>query len=310
MQMRTAEVDILLSVYNGERFLLELLESLAAQTFKNFRLVVRDDGSTDSSLQIVERFAKDAPFETVFPEIEGRFGAMGSFGKLMQVSSAPYVMFCDQDDVWLPEKVAKELDAIKILEAELGPGVPALVHCDLKVVDASLNPIAGSMWKAQGLDALHRSRLPQALVQNSAVGCAMIANRALVEAASPIPPEARMHDAHLFIAAAALGGVKPLDEQLALYRQHGSNAVGFKDLSSIRALFGKAVAAKRSIDGTFKQAEAIGRSLQGLSPEACAVFEDFASIPARGWLARRLALIRGGFLKSGLLRNLGLLLLA
>ena len=307
------ELEILLSSYNGELHLPELLASLEAQSFKGFRLLARDDGSSDSSSTLLAAFAKTSSIECSVLPSSGNLGVIGSFNELVKTSSAPYAMFCDQDDVWLPEKVAKSLAAIQQLEAGLGPGRPALVHSDLAVVDGTLSPLKESLWKSQRLDALNRTSLPSQLVQNSVTACAMIVNRPLLEAACPIPAEAVMHDWHLAIAAAAFGGIKALPERLILYRQHGGNSLGFADFASPQGLvktFQRKLGQPRlGLYAMFTQAEACLKSIRGLPPEAKDVIESFASIPKAGWLERRRLLLKGGFLKSGLIRNLGLLAL-
>lgn len=309
------KAEILLSTYNGERFLPELLASLDAQSFKGVRLLARDDGSTDGSAGLLARFAETASFpcETL-PSSGRRLGVLGSFNALAAASTAPYVLFCDQDDVWLPEKTEKSLQAVQELERLLGEGVPALAHCDLAVVDERLSPLRPSMWDAQRLDAMKRTGLAAALVQNAATGCAAIANRALAEAAFPVPEEAIMHDWHLAIVAAALGGVKPIPERLILYRQHSANAVGFLDCAGLPSLFSRkalarALAAPERLAPLFRQAAAARRALDGKLPQASKeVFDAFLAIPRQGWLSRRASLLRHGFLKSGLARNAGLML--
>ena len=307
------EADILLSTYNGAAFLPELLGSLEVQTFKGFRLLMRDDSSTDDSLQILSSFAKKAPFECLLLPSSGRLGTIESFNSLAAASTAPFIMLCDQDDVWLPQKVERSISAIKSFMERRPQGAPALAHCDLRVTDASLIALSDSHWRAQSLDAQTRVSLPKTLMQNSVTGCASIFNRALAKAAFPVPQDAIMHDWFLAIAAAAFDGICPIPENLILYRQHRSNSMGATDFSDpfslARLLMKKSKTPRLGIDRPFIQAQAALHSIRGLTPESKAILERFASIPRLGWIERRRALLSGGFLKSGILRNLGLLAL-
>ena len=130
-----------------------------------------------------------------------RLGACGIFAALLARSEADYVMFCDQDDVWLPEKIARTLGKMIAVERETAADCPLLVHTDLAVVDESLRPLSPSYWRYQHLDVRRGATLNRLLMQNVATGCAAMANRALVRKAAPIPPEAVLHDWWLALVA-------------------------------------------------------------------------------------------------------------
>ena len=138
---------------------------------------------------------------------------------------ADYVMFCDQDDVWHPDKVRLTLRLMEQVETDLS--LPVLVHTDLRVVDGELREMDPSFQHYSGLDG-HRPSLPQLLVQNVVTGCTVMINRSF--GAAGLPPggggDMLMHDWWLALIAAAMGRAVFLDRATIDYRQHGGNVVG------------------------------------------------------------------------------------
>lgn len=132
-------VDILLATWNGERYLAEQIDSILAQSYSNWRLLIRDDGSSDGTRDIIGRYVSENPERLEL--IEGGapgLGACGNFAYLMAHATSDYVMFCDQDDVWLPHKAERLLEEMQRLEEQHGTDQPLLVHSDLKVVGPDL----------------------------------------------------------------------------------------------------------------------------------------------------------------------------
>ena len=312
-------IDILLATWNGERYLPEQIESLLAQTFSDWRLLARDDGSTDGTMNILRRYAALHPERiTIVEDSDAGLGACGNFARLMEHSNAEYVMFCDQDDVWLPEKIERCLNAMRKMEKELKSGKPALVHCDLRVVDRELEMIAPSFWHYQKLNPVKGRFLNRLLIQNVVTGCAAMLNRPLARLAMPIPANARMHDWWIALVASAFGKVGYLPESLVLYRQHGGNTLGAKGwslLTSARMLatrgFIKVGREKRADLRVSEQQAALfaERYGAGLSGENLRLVRAYATISLSGAVARRVALFRYGFLPDGLIKKLGLIVL-
>lgn len=215
-----------LATFNSEAFLAELLDSLFSQTVQGFTLLVSDDCSTDGTLNILEEYAGRYPGRIhLLPPNPRRLGPRGNFGRLTDHATADYLMLCDHDDVWLPEKMALSLERMKALEGVHSPAVPLLVYTDLIVAGPDLQVLGPSFFRYSNIDAL-RNDLASLLTVNVGAGCAMTVNRALFERARPIPGEAMMHDHWLVLVAAALGAISYLPEPTILYRQHGSNAIG------------------------------------------------------------------------------------
>ena len=189
-------VEILLAAYNGERFLREQLDSLLAQTWEQWHLTVSDDGSTDGTPAILDGYAAQYPDRIRRVRHEGRFGnARDHFFWLMKECGASYMMFCDQDDVWHPDKVEKTMRALLEAEDEAGTDTPVLVFTDLTPVDEKLRPIASSLMKMQKqyTDVIDYRAL---LMQNIVTGCATGINRALAQLAEQCTDTSQviMHD--------------------------------------------------------------------------------------------------------------------
>lgn len=222
-------IDVLLATYNGEAYLPDLLESLEQQAYADWQLIVRDDGSTDGTLSIIEEWAKEHPGKVrVLRDGRSRLGPSASFGALMEASEAPYFMFCDQDDVWLPEKMTVLLNAVCDAEKRRGTHAPVLAHSDLILVDENRRPLGASFWRQQGTLPSSRHSHRGLILQNWVTGCALMGNGALRRHAFPIPQEAVMHDWWVAMVAAFAGELVELSTPTVLYRQHGGNSIGAK----------------------------------------------------------------------------------
>ena len=234
--MKQAKIAILLATYNGGEYLRPLLDSLWSQTEQDWQLLVSDDGSRDDTRQILAEYQRREPGRLRMLEHERPTGS--SKDNFLYLTSFAgdyaYVMYCDQDDVWKPDKIEKTLR--KMRETEAGDtAVPCLVHTDLAVVDGELNPLRDSFIRSSMLDP-RRDRLCQLLIQNVVTGCTMMVNHALWQLAM-LPADASkivMHDMWLALLASARGRIGFLPEATILYRQHGGNVVGAKDVRSLR----------------------------------------------------------------------------
>ncbi len=221
-------VCILLATYNGQTFLSPMLESLRHQSMRNWYMYVRDDGSKDDTLRVLGEYIRQDSRIRCVAGPAGSLGAKENFSSLLShASSARYVALADQDDVWHPEKLAMQMQCMREMESRF-PSRPILVHSDMCVVDANLRVISPSFMRYQGISHEWNDPLPVLLAQNFVTGCTVLVNRALLEKALPIPPEALMHDWWLALCAAVFGEIGFVDRPLVQYRQHGGNAVGAK----------------------------------------------------------------------------------
>jgi glycosyltransferase involved in cell wall biosynthesis len=312
--MPVPSIDICLATWNGAAHLQELLDSLDRQTDQDWRLLVRDDGSSDQTRQILDRWATAHA---------GRFGwvadskslpgALGNFAALLAASTAPLVMCCDQDDLWHADKVAVTRHAMGRLQQQYGDDGPLLVHSDLRVVDHTLVELAHSFWAYQAINPKADS-LARLLVQNIVTGCAMMVNRACLQRGLPIPDGAIMHDWWLALIAAAEGAITYIPQPTIDYRQHGANTVGAKGYQDefwnrLRQIRPPRLAHRADIGDNLRQAHALLHHYgERLAPRQRQVIRDFLRLADAGFWTRRWLIFRHGFWRCGLRRKLLLII--
>lgn len=223
-------VQILLATYNGEAYLREQLNSLATQSHTNWKLMVRDDGSTDATLSILNEFSEQYPGKvSILQDAGNKLGSTGNFERLMDAANEAYIMLCDQDDIWLEDKIERSLTKLLELEQQHGSSKPLLVFTDLSLVDADGKLIATSFWQAQKLDPSITQQVFKTVAQSTITGCTIIANRPAIKNALPINiPGGIQHDHWLGICTAAHGYIGYIPGPTILYRLHGKNEVGLK----------------------------------------------------------------------------------
>ena len=205
-------VNILMATYNGEKYLKEQIDSILGQSYKNFNLFICDDGSTDSTVDIIQEYMLNN--ENIFLEHSSHLGACQNFANLIKNhNDAEYIMLCDQDDVWDSKKIEKSLNALEKYETE-----PALLYSDKVYVDENLNELSMPNRK-------YEDTYKSLLFQCHIYGCTVMLNRKLIEIVD-IPQYASMHDHWISLLAAYYGKIIHLEEPLMLYRQHSGNVTG------------------------------------------------------------------------------------
>lgn len=220
-------VDILMATYDGEEYLAEQLDSLLAQSFQDWRLLVSDDCSTDATLDILHDYEKKDSRIMVVSEGTKYGGAKENFWSLMPYAESPFIMFCDQDDVWHENKIERTLDEMHKMEEKHGRDVPLLVFTDLSITDADLNIEARSFMRHENYFSL-KPVYEKLVLGNMAPGCTMLFNKALADKAlvGGSLDFIDMHDWWLILVASATGYIHYIDEPTIDYRQHAGNAVG------------------------------------------------------------------------------------
>ena len=214
-------VAVLLSTYNGARYLPQQIDSLLQQNFPAWSLLWRDDGSSDETAALMQAFAEHAGPDRVplTPDQDGHVGIAGSFLSLLRrVPPNTIAAFADQDDIWLPDKLQRGVDAL----AAVPKGVPALYCARQRLVDENLTPLGLSPYRGRP------GRFPAALTQNVATGCTVMLNPAAVAlVAASEAPAGTLHDWWSYLVVSAAGGQLIADPvPVVLYRQHQQNAVG------------------------------------------------------------------------------------
>lgn len=214
------KINIVMSTYNGEQFLAEQIDSIQQQTFKDWQLLIRDDGSSDQTPEIIKSFVAQDP-RIVFINEHDRenFGVIKNFFTLIKHDKADYYFFSDQDDVWLEDKLETMLAAARQYPDQL----PLMVYTDLCVVDQNLQVMNQSMIRSQSHRA--NTELVQELTENTVTGGVAMINHALAERWRTLD-NIIMHDWYLAVLATAIGKLVYIDQPGELYRQHDNNVLG------------------------------------------------------------------------------------
>jgi glycosyltransferase involved in cell wall biosynthesis len=225
--MVSKKLSILLSTYNSELFLKEQINSLLFQTVKDWVLYIRDDGSTDNTIILIEDYCKNHDNIILIKDELSNLGTKNSFMKLLSNVDSEYYLFCDHDDVWLPFKIERTLLKMKETES-LHPNKPILIFTDLKVVDANLNLINSSLWTYQKTDPQHSKNTYFLSIANPVTGCTIMINKKAKEVSLPMSPKSLMHDLWIALNVSKYGFIDFVPEPTMLYRQHRVNVIGAK----------------------------------------------------------------------------------
>lgn len=253
-------VSIAMATYNGAQYLREQLDSLAAQTRPPDELVVTDDGSTDSTLEILADFAKSAPFPVRLFENPINLGYNKNFEKAAKLCTGDIVFFCDQDDVWLPQKI----DTV-VNEFCRSKDIMVVMN-DANVTDSLLNP--------KGFTQFYNIRLSGLTLEYFNTGCCSAHRKCWQELALPLPDEAPYFDMWINLFAKDCGLALFIPRPLQLYRRHGENASDYilseKKGSVVSLLFSK---------GIWNVSEGWNRRIQFLKEELSRLERTNSPIP-------------------------------
>ena len=259
----THTIDILMATYNGAEFVDKQIKSLVTQSEdglisssgEKIRLIIRDDGSTDNTLDIIKKRVeytktkRENPMEVkILDDAKHTGSPTECFMKLLSVATGDYVMFSDQDDMWYRRKTETTFARMKKCEEKYGKDTPILVHTDLSLMNEEGRKIADSFFDYQKLPREEgvRDSIGQLLIQNTVTGCTLMMNRAAADLLREAPASEMvlMYDHYAAILVAATGHVSFVDEPLIRYRQHSKNSVGAHQSGSVdeyksRLIFGR-----------------------------------------------------------------------
>ena len=238
-------IAILMATFNGEKYIREQLDSLIAQSCADWTLFVNDDGSSDSTLEILSEYSR-LDNRIVVLDLPKKGDACSNFLSLLAEVDAQYYMFCDQDDIWHDDKIEVSLSA-------MCNDKPMIVHTDLRMVDAQGHCIAESFWKYSRIFPHAITEFRHYASTCVATGCTMLFNRSAKDCVVFNPRHARMHDAWVTLCVAKQGGiVLALSRPTIDYRQHDSNSIGAPDQKRFTFKY-KLLNIKRIIDENIKQ---------------------------------------------------------
>ncbi|HFQ4975260.1 TPA: glycosyltransferase family 2 protein [Vibrio vulnificus] len=221
-----------MSTYNGEKYLADQIESIRSQTFGNFVLYVRDDGSRDSTLSILDKYETLDSRIKVLKGNSINLGVTASFLELLYKVSADIYFFCDQDDLW----EANKIETLSKHFENNSNKFPLLVHSDLNLIDSKGKSLGSTFNLSEDLIFPKDYNSRQALLQNSIVGCSLAFNQALRDVALKgyeNRHKIALHDWWIALCALYFGEVVYLDTPLINYRQHENNVSGTSKKMSI-----------------------------------------------------------------------------
>lgn len=231
-------IDILMATYNGETYIAEQIESIIKQSYTKWHLYIQDDCSTDATVSIALSYKEKYPEKiTVIENTQNSGSAKNNFFALLNTVKSDYIMFCDQDDVWLPDKIKITHRRMLFTERKYGKEYPVLVHTDVSVVDEKLNVIAESLFKKEKWHFNKKITFWNSLIGNVVMGCTTEINKALLDKVKynnldNIP----MHDWWFGMCARYFGTEVVIKTPTMLYRQHSSNNVGVDETSKLKQL--------------------------------------------------------------------------
>lgn len=298
------KVTVLLATYNGEKFVNEQIDSILKQTYTNWQLLIRDDQSSDATGQIVAAYQAAYPNRIVVINNFGiKLGSALNFNALLQEAKhEAYIMFCDQDDFWIPDKIESTLREMIKLEEKYGKSFPLLVHTGFRYVDAKLRVISSKKnFRALKLANLSLSHL---LAQNPVYGCTAMINRSLAMIVDTVPAVAESHDYWVAMVASAFGAISYLKKRTVLYRQHDNNVSGsFKDSTLINRF--KRIFIQRKMLQDLAKKIAMAREFSVryanyLNEEQAELVEDFIKLPKQKSLLLFYKNVRNGVRKQTL----------
>lgn len=222
-------VHILMATYNGEKYLKEQLLSIENQSYTEWKLYIRDDGSSDNTMTLLNDFRQCHPSKVfILDGFSSRnLGAKANFARLFaSVNEKGDYAFCDQDDVWQRDKLEKLVTKLRSIEQSDEGLIPCMVCSDARVIDEDGHLLHGSFVEQSRLSVPESHLFERLLQYNFAQGTSMLWNYELYRIIDRIPEDAIMHDWWIALVAAGHGRIGYIPEQLLSYRQHAGNVLG------------------------------------------------------------------------------------
>lgn len=217
-------IEILMATYNGEKYISEQIDSIINQTYKNWKLLIRDDGSKDKTLEILKKYQKKDKRINILRDTKGNLGFVKNFEELLKNSSEEFVMFSDQDDYWLENKIELYINELSRL-SEIERKNPLLLHSNSFICDENLN-----IKKKEFVNSKVASQYEESsyfftyIVQGSTT----LVNKRLIDIGLPFLRNVTLHDRYFHLLAEFLGKRVFINKSLLKYRQHSSNEIGAK----------------------------------------------------------------------------------
>ncbi|WP_455043056.1 glycosyltransferase family 2 protein [Leptotrichia buccalis] len=208
---KNKKIDILMATYNGEKYLPEQIESIIFQTYKEWNLLIRDDGSSDDTFEILTKYEKKDNRIRIIKDEKGNLGTVKNFEELLKISNSELIMFSDQDDVWKKDKIEVMMKYIDDFD---------LIISDAIITNERLEPQYKSLFSVVS----SRNGIIKNIIKNTYYGCCMLFKRKILEKALPIPKNKEIgHDLWIGLISEKYYKVKFIDEKLIYFRRHSNN---------------------------------------------------------------------------------------
>ncbi|SEA99426.1 glycosyltransferase family 2 protein [Pedobacter hartonius] len=228
------KVSVVMTTYNGEKYLKQQIDSILTQTFPAEELIVCDDCSSDGTVTILEQYRQKKLLTYVVNA--RRLGLIGNFKKAVSMAAEKnFVALCDQDDIWLPDKLAVSLTPFERMDTKL----PCLVHTDLILTDERENVLNWSFKNERGQSG-YKHNLQTLLFANFVTGCTVVMNPVLRHFFTDMPDDIRYHDAWIALVAYSFGIAVEIPTPTIRYRKHDNNlsiVAGTKPRNRYRSIF-------------------------------------------------------------------------
>ena len=218
-----------MATYNGEKYLVEQLDSIINQTYHNWNLLIRDDNSTDKTLEIIQNYHKKDKRIKILKDNKGNLGIVRNFEELLKSSESEFIMFSDQDDIWVENKLDMYL---KMIEKIKNKGF--MIHSDAILFDKNKSNILKDTFISK--KAINRG-LENVFFNYFVQGATILISKEIKNFILPFPKEVYLHDRYIHLISELFFERIFVNKALIYYRQHGDNQIGAKN--TIRELLSK-----------------------------------------------------------------------
>lgn len=246
-------IAILLGVYNGALYIREQIDSLILQTYKNWTLYVRDDASTDNTIEIIREYEKKYDNIVLVSDLDGNLGCNGNYFRLLSVVESKYYMFCNADDYWFSSKIELSITKMKQEERKY-IDLPIIVHTDLSISDKNLNIISNSYWENTNTDPERFKSYNKLGICSVVAGATMLFNQKVKELTFPVAKNAPFFDHWIALRIIGKGVIVTIHTPTISYRQIGTNLAAVT-IDSENSLFNKIATIKKVIKANVREAK-------------------------------------------------------
>jgi glycosyltransferase, group 2 family len=219
--IKNKKIDILMATYNGEKYLSEQIDSIVGQTYQNWNLLIRDDNSSDGTLQILKKYEKLDRRIKILRDNRGNLGIVKNFEELLKNSESELIMFSDQDDIWLENKLDMYLKIAEKLEFN-----GFLIHSEAALFKKNHENISkGSFISKKAV----KKGLENVFFNYFVQGATILISKEIRDFVFPFPKEAYLHDRYIHLVSELFFERVFINQPLIYYRQHGNNQIGAKN---------------------------------------------------------------------------------